>query len=45
MFSQVLSRLKEVCTVMRSLSSLIQSELLAGSLPREIRREKGPVNI
>lgn len=43
--SQVLRRLDEVCTVMRSLSSVIQSELLSGSLPREIRREKGLVNI
>lgn len=43
--SQVLHGLEEVCTVMRSLSSVIQSELLSGSVPREIRREKGLVNI
>ena len=43
--SQVLCTADEVCTVMRSLSSVIQSELLSGSLPREIRREKGLVNI
>ncbi len=45
LLSQVLHGPEEVCTVMRSLSSVIQSELLSGSLPREIRREKGLVNI
>lgn len=43
--SQVLNELEEVCTVMRSLSSVIQSELLSGSLPRETGREKSLVNI
>lgn len=40
LLSQVLCKLEEVCTVMRSLSSVIQSELLSGSLPREIRKGK-----
>lgn len=38
-FSQV-PREQEVCTVMRSLSSVIQFELFSGSLPTEIRREE-----
>lgn len=36
-FAQVTGEQK-VCTVMRSLSSVIQSELLSGSLATEIRR-------
>lgn len=42
LLSQVLCKLEEVCTVMRSLSSVIQSKLLSGSLPREIRKGKRP---
>lgn len=35
--SQVLNGLEEVCTVMRSLSSVIYSGLLSGSLPKVTR--------
>lgn len=38
--SQILCRRKEKCTVMRSLSSVIQDEVFSGSLTREIIRGK-----